>query len=350
MQLPQYSGKDYFVLAITILPITLALNSIIFGGRYFTQAPVFFVATLLTAVVFCIDFIVCGLIAMSLKKRMPLEEQTSLRLFYMIGCFVLLSGLFLYTVFNGYEIFSSFNYTFNEKGFIWAFLGMAIINIFFTLLMEGISRYNHWRENLKETEKIKKAFTQSQLLGLKSQVNPHFLFNSLNTLSSLIIEDEQEAERFLNEMSKVYRYMLRGDDEQLVSLQTELKFIHSYLYLLNKRYGESLQIKQRVDETDMHKLIPPLSLQVLIENAFSLNSMSKTEPLLISICSNGGGEILIRNNRRPKSVSNAIDFEAGLDNLVTKYRLINGSKVVIKEDEKQRSIFLPLLHNAGGVA
>ncbi|HVF97129.1 MAG TPA: histidine kinase, partial [Flavisolibacter sp.] len=301
LQLPQYSGKDYFVLALTILPISLALNSIIFGARYFTEAPIFFTATLLTAIVFSLDFTLCGFIAIALKKRMPLDEQTSLRLFYMIACFVTLSGIFLYTVFNGYEVFSSFNYIFNEKGFIWAYLGMSIINIFFTLLMEGISSYNHWRQNLKETEQIKKAFTQSQLLGLKSQVNPHFLFNSLNTLSSLIVEDEEGAETFLNEMSKVYRYMLRGDDQQLVSVETELKFIRSYVYLLNQRYGQSLQVKTTISDDDMNKLVPPLSLQVLIENAFTQNSMSKTAPLVINISSNNNNEILIRNNRQPRA-------------------------------------------------
>ncbi|HVF81107.1 MAG TPA: hypothetical protein VM884_04210, partial [Flavisolibacter sp.] len=91
------------------------------------------------------------------------------------------------------------------------------------------------------------------------------------------------------------------------------------------------------------------SLQVLIENAFTQNSMSKTEPLLITICSKGSNEVLIRNNRKPKRVSNAIDFEAGLDNLVTKYRLLNAAKVVIKDDEKSRSIFLPLIENKGGL-
>jgi LytS/YehU family sensor histidine kinase len=280
---------------------------------------------------------------------MPDDEQTSRRLFYMITCFVCFSGLLLVTIFNVYELFPSFHYSFNEKGFIWAYVGMAIMNIFLTLVIEGIARYQNWRDNLKETEQIKKAFTQSQLLGLKSQVNPHFLFNSLNTLSSLIAEDETEAEMFLNEMSKVYRYMLRGDDEQLVPLQTELKFIGSYIHLLNKRYGQSLQVKTTIHDDDKDKLLPPLSLQVLIENAFTQNSMSKTEPLLITICSKGENEVLIRNNRKPKMVSNAIDFEAGLDNLVTKYRLLNAANVVIKDDEKSRTVFLPLIEKKGGV-
>ncbi|HVF81989.1 MAG TPA: histidine kinase, partial [Flavisolibacter sp.] len=279
IKLPQYSGKDYLVLAITIFPITLAINSIIFGSRYFTEPSIFFTTTLITSIVFSADFTLCGFVALWLKSRMPDEEQTSRRLFYMIACFVTFSGILLLTIFNGYELFPSFNYTFNEKGFIWAYVGMAIMNIFLTLVIEGIARYSNWRDNLKETEQIKKAFTQSQLLGLKSQVNPHFLFNSLNTLSSLIVEDEQEAETFLNEMSKVYRYMLRGDDEQLVPLQTELKFIGSYIHLLNKRYGNSLQVTTQINEDDKYKLLPPLRLQVLIENAFTQNSMSKTEPL-----------------------------------------------------------------------
>lgn len=347
-RLPQYSGKDYLVLAIVILPFTMALNSVLFGSRYFTQWHIFVPSTFLTAIIFAFDFTICGAIAMLLKRRMPDEDDTPRRLFLMIVCFVALSGIFLLSVFHGYEVFSSFNYTFNEKGFIWAYVSMAIVNIFLTLLIEGVYRYNNWRENLKETDKIKKTFTQSQLLGLKSQVNPHFLFNSLNTLSSLINEDEKEAEVFLNEMSKVYRYMLRGDDEQLVPLQTELKFIQSYIHLLGKRFGQSLQVQLNIKDDDRQKLLPPLSLQVLIENAFNQNVMSKADPLLITICSNGK-ELLVRNSRKPKMISNDMDIESGLDNLVTKYRLLNAATVTIKDDEKQRSIFLPLIENKGGL-
>ncbi|GAA4732196.1 sensor histidine kinase [Flavisolibacter ginsenosidimutans] len=350
LKLPEYSGKDYFVWAVTLLPFTMALNSIIFGSRYFTDGTIFLPTTLISAFVFTLDFTACGGIALLLRRRMPHEEQTSRRLFLMIFCFVDLSGVFLLTLFHGYEIFPSFNYTFNEKGFIWAYVCMAIINIFLTLLMEGISRYNNWRENLKETEQIKKTFTQSQLLGLKSQVNPHFLFNSLNTLSSLIQEDEGEAEVFLNEMSKVYRYMLRGDDEQLVTLQTEVKFIGSYTHLLEKRFGQSLQVKLCIEEEDLEKFLPPLSLQVLIENAFSQNSMTKAKPLVINVCSNSTNEIRVCNNRQPKMISNDMDIESGLDNLVAKYRLLNAASVVINDEETQRCISLPLLREKGGEA
>jgi two-component system LytT family sensor kinase len=91
--------------------------------------------------------------------------------------------------------------------------------------MEGIARFQRWKDSQNESEKLGAAYKQSQLNALRSQVNPHFLFNSLNTLSSLIEEDEEKAETFLNEMSKVYNYMLRSDNEQLVPLQYELKFL-----------------------------------------------------------------------------------------------------------------------------
>lgn len=170
------------MLGIIIVPFTLGLNSVIFGSRYFTDWSIFLPATFITGVLSAADFIVCTAVGAFLKRRMPREEQTTARMIYFIVCLILLSGFFLMTVFHGYELLSSFRYSFNEKGFIWAYLGMAIINIFLAMLTEGISRYHDWKENLQETEKLKKTFKQSQLLGLKSQVNPHFLFNSLNTL------------------------------------------------------------------------------------------------------------------------------------------------------------------------
>ncbi len=347
IRLPRYSGKDYMVLGIIILPFTIGLNCVIFGSRYLTEAAIFLPATAITGFLSATDYIFCTAVGAFLKRRMPREEQTTRRMLYMIGILILLSGFFLMTVFHIYEIFPSFRYTFNEKGFIWSYMGMAIINIFLSMLLEGISRYDDWRVSLQETEQLKKTFKQSQLLGLKSQVNPHFLFNSLNTLSSLISEDEKQAEAFLNEMSKVYRYMLRGDDEQLVPLQTEIRFLHSYIHLLERRFGHSLQVQVNIREEDKSKLVPPLSLQVLIENAFTQNTMSKTEPLVIRICSDGNNEVVVRNNRNPKMVSNAIDFEAGLDNLVTKYRLLNSAEVVIRDEDQQRSIFLPLIEKGG---
>lgn len=343
IKLPQYNGKDNLVMLLVAPFFAVVLNFIILGSRYFSNWRIFVAATLLSAGAICIDFILCGWVAVTFKARFPSEQQVVKRLALMITTFLIISGLFLYSLFRGYELVDVLNYQFNEPGFVWSYFTLGIINIFLTFLMEGISRYKDWQKNWHETDELNRAYKQSQLQGLKSQVNPHFLFNSLNSLSSLIQDDEEKAERFLDEMSKVYRYMLRNDEDQLVQLDTELKFIASYLYLLKARYGDGLQLQLDVAEEDKTKLLPPLALQVIIENSFSQNIISKASPLLIGISSDGSGVLEVKNNIQPKSITDAMDFEAGLDNLVKKYELLNKPVEVSDGSTRQRIIRLSLI-------
>jgi two-component system, LytTR family, sensor kinase len=349
IKLPSYTSRDYAVLAIILLPISIVINSILLGAGYYSDWRIFLVATVLGCGAFAVNFILCGGWAVLMKKRFPAESQVGTRLTFMILTFIVITGLFLYLMFRGYEQIELFDYRFNENNFFLAYIGMAIVNIFITLMMEGVDRYEKWKESLKETEDLQKVFRQSQLQGLKSQLNPHFLFNSLNSLSSLISEDEDQAERFLNEMSKVYRYMLRNDEEQMVSLETELQFVDSYLYLLKARYGEGLQLTINVSDEARQTMLPPLSLQVLIENAFTQNSMSKTAPLKITIESKDDKWIVVRNNLQPKVVTETVDVEAGLDNLINRYQLINRSEVLITDQPGERVIRLPLISKTAEV-
>ncbi|MGB8195066.1 MAG: histidine kinase [Chitinophagaceae bacterium] len=348
LRLPYYSSKDYQVLAMMILPITLIINSAVFGLRYFTEWKVFVLATLLSGIAFAFYFTLCGAIAVMMKRRFPDEEQTSTKLSLMIGSFIVMTGLFLLLLFRGYENLPFLDYSFNEHGFIWAYIGLGIANIFFTFLFEGIARYEAWKSSMHETEQLKKSYRQSQLQALKSQVNPHFLFNSLNSLSCLINEEGDDAEKFLDEMSKVYRYMLRTD-EQLATLQTELKFLDSYLHLLTTRYGDGMQVYVNVDDEDKTKCVPPLTLQILIENAFTQNSISRSSPLVISITSEKEA-IVVSNNIQPRVVTETVDHEGGLDNLVRKYELLNQPKVIITEGKAERSIRVPLIPREKEVA
>src|SRR5687768_3643114 len=154
-KLPRYSGKDYLVLGIVLGPLTVAMNSLIFGTRYFTETAIFITATLITALLFCVKFSLCNAIAHYLKRRMPDEREAPRRLVLMILIYVGLSGVFLLTLFNGYELFPNFHYRLNENGFIWAYVSLTILHIFLTLLLEGMNRYNTWRDNLVETEQMK---------------------------------------------------------------------------------------------------------------------------------------------------------------------------------------------------
>lgn len=348
LKLPRYTSKDYVVLGLILLPLSLIINSVIFEGRYFSNARLFVFTTVVTAALFTIDFIICGAVAVMLKRRFPSDDQVVRRLGWMIAAFILFTGLFLYLLFKGYEFFPFLEYSFNESGFIWAYIGMAIVNIFLTFLHEGIARYENWKANLAETEELRKVYRQGRLLGLKSQVNPHFLFNSLNSLSCLIHEDERKGEKFLDEMSKVYRYMLQNDEEALVTLRTELKFLDSYLYLLQERHCGALKINMDISEQEKEKWIPPLTLQTIAEEIIGQNSICRDTPLEITIGADESGHLVIRHNVNPKMGNEQPELPTacpGLDNLVHKYRLLNHPDVSIEEGIGFRTVRLPLITN-----
>ena len=174
-------------------------------------------------------------------------------------------------------------------------------------------------------------------------MNPHFLFNSLNTLSSLIQEDADKAEDFLDHMSKVYRYLLRNNEEQLVKLETELNFINSYAYLLKSRHGDGLYIDVHVPLTGREQMIPPLTLQMLVENVLNQNSISKNRPLHISI-KLVHNWIEVRNKVQPKMNNNEEGWEV-IDNIANKYKLLCGCDIIIREMSNERLIQLPLIPN-----
>ncbi len=327
---------------LVVLPFIFCINLAAFGTKYFSSIGFFALATLLCAICFSLYFIICGTVAVLMKKRFPGDEQVSVRLALMIFSFLVMSGLFLLVLFNLFSAVKLFGFGFNGDVFVWSYFSLGIINIFLTFLYEGIDRYESWKKKQQETEQIKASYRRGRLLGLKSQVNPHFLFNSLNSLSSLINEDGEAAEKFLDEMSKVYRYMLRGEDDSLVTLSTELKFLDAYYYLLNARYGSGLQVTVNVQEADREKYIPALTLQVIIENAFTQNSIEKSRPLFIAITTNGTA-LVVTNNIQHKQSADDFDSESGLDNLIGKYRLLDAGDVHIADAGNQRTISIPLL-------
>jgi LytS/YehU family sensor histidine kinase len=208
--------------------------------------------------------------------------------------------------------------------------------------MEGDYIFDKWKETLAEKETFEQLNLQQEFDHLKSQVNPHFLFNSFNTLSSLISEDAEQAECFLNELSKVYRYLLRNNEDGLTSLQSELQFIQSYYRLLTYRYGQALQMKVEVDKKYETYLLPSLSLQLLVENAVKHNVISKQYPLVIDIFTTAGNKLVINNNFQPKLIK-ALSNKIGLDNIKTKYELLMQKGFQVLADDKNFTVVLPLM-------
>lgn len=214
------------------------------------------------------------------------------------------------------------------------------------LLLTGLYEINYslnaWKTLQINKEAIKRAGMQGQLQSLKSQVNPHFLFNSLNTLSALIADEPKRAEQFVDEMAKVYRYLLQTNQNELTTLSAEMRFISSYYHLLRTRYDTGFDLVTEVAEEDLDKKIPPLTLQLLLENAVKHNSILESNPLQVSIRSVGNDLLEISNNRLIKSTP-VRSTRLGLANIMAKYELLSDRMPVVDDSAHFFKVTLPLI-------
>lgn len=248
---------------------------------------------------------------------------------------------------HGMQVQEGFAIHVNEKqvelGLVGAsFLYGILVFMILFLVYEQVYHFARLRHMEKEGEKLEKARLQAELQQLKGIVNPHFLFNNLNSLSSLISEDPQRADDFLNELTRVFRYMLRNNEMELTSLAQELEFIHSYFHLLQTRYGKGIQMQIRIDEACHNALLPPLTLQLLVENAVKHNRVNKDEPLVIEIFSNEAKRLVVRNNllvRKNQMESTGI----GLKSINSRYFLLKHEPLTIQQDAEYFSVIVPLI-------
>lgn len=227
-----------------------------------------------------------------------------------------------------------------QAGVTFLFFWTLYESIFFVVDSLNVTKRLQKAEHEKAI--LEKVNLQSQLEALKQQVNPHFLFNSLNALGTLIEEDPKQASVFLEELSTVYRYLLRSNDQNLITLAAELDFIHSYTHLLKTRYGLGLNLEIKVDTAHKNYQIPPLTLQLLVENAVKHNIILPEAPLTITIVTNPLHQLVITNNLQRKNArihSNGV----GLNNILTKYKMLGQTLPTVHENEKQFAVFLPLI-------
>lgn len=218
-----------------------------------------------------------------------------------------------------------------------------LVNLLYHLINTIIFYFKEYKITSIEAEQLKNISTQAELQLIKSQINPHFLFNNLNVLSALIMKDNNEANRFIEEFSKVYRYILSNHDKELVELRTEMDFIKPYIFLLEKRFAEGLVIKVNIADHYKDQYIIPASLQMLIENAIKHNVVSRHKPLLIDVHSNGNNTLVVSNNLQAKQT---VEYSTGigLQNIIKRYQLVSNKTVTIDKDEKNFIVTLPLLN------
>lgn len=192
------------------------------------------------------------------------------------------------------------------------------------------------------SEKKKKHEAQYSYEKLKQQIEPHFLFNSLNSLDSIVVSGhDEQASQFIHQLSSIYRYLIETEDESLVYLEDELKFVSQYIELMKVRFPEGLETKIDIDRNGPPHFIIPCSLQLLVENATKHNSISKDQPLRIRIFLEDG-YVVVTNNRNPKITSQPSTGN-GQRYIRKRYRDEAGKEIIIAETENDYTVKLPLL-------
>jgi sensor histidine kinase YesM len=323
-------------------PVALVLNYFLFGKQYFLDARIFILSTLLSLSVLVLVYISCGMVATVLLNRFPKYHQTFKRIGLSLLAYIIIMIAAITIIFLGYDYIGFLGYEINWNTYGKVLMVGVMSNVLATSINEGASFYEKWRVMVDEAENLKKENLQSQLEGLKGQVNPHFLFNSLNSLSSLIADEPEKAEKFLDEMSKVYRYLLRNNEEGLATLDKEMQFMQSYFHMLKTRYGEGLDMEMRIHEQYLKYQVPPLTLQMLVENAVKHNMILKDSPLQILIMTTNSGKLVVSNNLQRKG-RNISSNKVGLSNIAKKYELMREEEITVQDDGKEFSVAVPLI-------
>jgi len=266
-----------------------------------------------------------------LDKRMPWLEAPIRRLIYQVLAMSLFSALIIFLgffVWNWISHRDSFSQVFRNVA---PMLKIVYIFFFLTLLLGNtVLFFKNWKESAVQQEELKRAHLALQLQSLKEQIRPHFLFNSLSSLATLINADAAKATLFVHKLSDVYRYVLEQRENEMVPLKEELKFLEDYIFLQKIRFGEKLEVKKKLD-MKLNRMVIPLSMQMLVENAIKHNEVSEEKPLLIEISSTEKMQVVVKNKLQKKEVSES-SLGMGLENLKKQIDFFSKESLKVQEE------------------
>ncbi|MFT4018559.1 MAG: histidine kinase [Agriterribacter sp.] len=327
-----------------LLPPTLVITTyFILGKMYFSSMTTFGAASAVAFLIMSGIWILQGRLGWKMLRIYPSHRDTVKRVLLFSSMNLLIVILSVTIICWIFDLLSILDYRFTVKTWLRGLLAGAICTIVNQAVYETEASYRRIKISQLEAEQLKKAQLQTQFDSLKEQVNPHFLFNSLNSLSSLIATNPDKAEAFVEEMSRVYRYLLRSNEEQLTTLQKEMDFIESYNMLLQTRFGSGFQPVLQIEEKKKEWLLPPMTLQLLIENAVKHNIVDPDTPLVVQLYTQDE-KLVVRNNLQKKNKAVASN-KVGLSNIISKYKLLNYPEVEIKETTTEFIVVLPLIKN-----
>ncbi len=274
------------------------------------------------------------------------QEKRNIKWGYWLVLIIIKSSLFALLAMGLSELFFPGYYSTSITGlFFWGNFIAVFCVILFVYVMEAfLESEAEKQEFAMKLNEIENERMVAKYQALKNQLNPHFLFNSFNSLSALMSIDVNKADDFLQQLSNVYRYNLNHNEELVVPLKNEVALITSYMALQYIRFRESIQITYQIDELKTNYLIPPMTLELLVENAIKHNIINKTNPLHITIVTKGD-YIIVENNFQPRAtaVDSNSSFGIGLKNLKKQYELIHTEVPIFRVEKDKYVARIPLI-------
>jgi two-component system, LytTR family, sensor kinase len=337
---PQYQLTGFW---LSMPVISFIFCYILFDERVFTDMDVWFIAFPLIILMGYMSFRLHHVYDHWLKSKFPSLDQTRKRVMYKIPVNIFIMTPSVLVIIYIFHFLSILKYQVDGNDIFMALLLGLGVNIIFESLWEVIYIIEKYKESVAEEAMIEQLRLGQEFNKLKQIVNPHFLFNCFNTLSSLIYEDKVQAEKFLDELSKVYRYLLRNNENDMSTVAQEVQFMVSYARLLETRYGDAFRMEMNINPKCMECDMPSLTLQLLVENAVKHNVVSRSQPIVVTISSVDEGYLVIENNlnrkKRLLNESNGI----GLSNIRDRYRLLNRQDVSVEESEDIFRVRVPYI-------
>jgi two-component system LytT family sensor kinase len=352
-------GNAKIILLITCTFIGSYLTSFMilppsYWKNYFEMpASKIFIDTLIN-LVFCIIILALSLyIDRALNKRIswmvhPLRRLLIQTLFQILGAlFLIICLTTLYLIF-GNTVNTQPKGIGLREGF-YSILSIILWALTISTLNTGDFLLSNWKTATRKAAEFeikaaqnKQLAAEIELQALKLQLDPHFVFNNLSVLSELILQDQQLGHEYTENFAKVYRYLLINSKKELISLREELKFLDAYLFLINNRMGGGSVFQVNIDESKLNLLIPPITLQLLIENAMKYNRTEEENPLVVSIYSNNDDELVVSNTLLPL-IKKPESTGLGLKNILGRYTLLGDGTPSIEKTDTTFTIKVPLI-------
>lgn len=338
----KYLGFNDVWFVLTGIPLLGFVTDFMFSGNSFSRLP--FVEAVINwsvSLVFSmVNWLVMRTILIALRKRYPglRDNKKRIPLFFLSIVFTVLMVDYIGNLTLGYIIDDSYNHPLRPK----ILLPIILISAMTMAIYEAVYYYIRLRRSIREEEQAKRASIQAQLDTLRNQAQPHFFFNTLNTLRDIIDQNtKEEAKVFVNRLSEVYRFILESGNSNLITLREELPFAKAYVHIQKERFGNNLHVKWNIPESAMDRMIVPMSLQLLLENAVKHNVISRAKPLQVYVDIENG-QLVVSNKVQPKSTQ-LPTTKLGLKNIERRYALISDKQVTIFEKNGNFRVELPLL-------